>query len=84
MLNDLFEIHTARAQQQQRETPQAQPQGIDAHTRHNEIKRRTPLYKWNITTKPAKKRFAKIALTEVVFVLEPDIATQYRRLRQEV
>ena len=50
---------------------------------HEEVKRRTWRYKFNIAMKLEKKRFKKTALTEAVFVLEPEIATEYRRLRQE-
>ena len=50
---------------------------------HEEVKRRTRRYKFNIATKLEKKRFKKTALTEAEFVLEPEIATEYRRLRQE-
>ena len=50
---------------------------------HEEVKHRTRRYKFNIATKLEKKRFKKTALTEAVFVFEPEIATEYRRLRQE-
>ncbi len=51
--------------------------------RHEEIERRTPFYKFNNTTKSGKEKFKKLAVTEPVFVLEAEIATEYRRLRQE-
>ncbi len=48
-----------------------------------EVKRRTKRYKFNITTENDKKRLKKIASTEPVFVMAPDVAAEYRRLRQE-
>ena len=47
------------------------------------MKRRTRRYKFNITTENDKKRLKKIASTEPVFVMAPDVAAEYRRLRQE-
>ncbi len=70
-------------QDQQRKASKIQLQDIDAETKHEEIKRRTPRYKFNITTRSEKNRYKKLALTEAVFVLAVDVTVEYRRLRQE-
>ncbi len=70
-------------QQQQGRAQASQAQDTDALRKHEEIKRSTPRYKFNITTKSEKKRYTKLALTEAVFVFPVDVAAEYRRLRQE-
>ncbi len=71
-----------RKQEEQAKQREEQEKREKEHA-HEEVKRLTRRYKFNIATKLEKKRFKKTALTEAVFVLEPEIATEYRRLRQE-
>ena len=84
----LFEEQQKEAKEQQelaeqRRKQERQVQEKQLQRTHVEIKRRTPRYKFNIATKLEKKRFKKTALMEAVFVLEANVATEYRRLRQE-
>jgi hypothetical protein len=84
----LFEEQQKEARKQeelaeQRREQERQVQEKQLQQAHEEIKRRTPRYKFNICTQLEKKRFKKMARTEAVFVLEPDIAKEYRHLRQE-
>jgi hypothetical protein len=77
--------HAEQAQREahERDEKERMQKQREAERVHQEIQRRTRLYKFNITTKLDKKRFKKLALTEPVFVFEADMAAEYRQLRQE-
>ncbi len=77
------EQQAAERRKQERQARERE-QEEQAQRAHEEVKRRTPLHKFNVTKPGDKKRFKKIALTEVVFVLlDPAVYTEYRRLREE-